>query len=90
MVDRPVYTDANPPRTCGNGHRFGPNRVLLSFLLCRCDAVPPEDRGVGGGHRTWMCRVCGHVTFSDGHVDDNALDAPPPLLGDVVRIPDEG
>ncbi len=34
-----VYTDANPPRMCGNGHRLGPNRVLLGFLLCGCDRV---------------------------------------------------
>jgi hypothetical protein len=88
MGDRPVYTDGNPPRACGNGHRLGPDRVLLSFLLCHCDKIPAGRRHTGGGHRTWTCRVCGHVTFSDGHTDDTALVTQPPPLSDVLRIDD--
>lgn len=90
MPERPVYTDANPPRTCVNGHRLGPNRVLLGFVLCGCDRIAPERRGVGAGHRAWCCRVCGHVTLADGHVDDAALDGPLPVLLEPSRIPDEG
>jgi hypothetical protein len=89
MSQGPVFTDANPPRTCGNGHRLGPNRVLLSFLLCHCDRIAPERRHTGGGHRTWQCRVCGDVTFSDGHSDDTQLASQPPPLSDVARIPAE-
>ncbi len=84
-----VYTDANPPRMCGNGHRLGPNRVLLGFLLCGCERVDEAHRGTGGGHRSWTCRVCGHVTIADGHTDDAALDTQPPPLSDVLRIPAE-
>jgi len=68
------------PRVCGNGHRLGPNRALVDAPRCRC------DKAVHGGHNSWTCRVCGHVIYSDGHVDNSKLVLPPPALTDAVRI----
>lgn len=52
-----VYTPSAPDK-CGNGHRFGPNLVLVGFRHCSCPGA-----SVGGGHRTYRCRVCNDVTL---------------------------
>lgn len=52
------------PTHCGNGHRLGPGRVEVRFVPCRC------DRASDGGHYTWTCSACRHVTWSDGHEGD--------------------
>lgn len=45
------------PKECGNGHRLGPGKVVVAFRHCSCTGA-----GVGGGHITYRCRVCDHVT----------------------------
>lgn len=74
------YSDTNPPRTCGNGHRLGPNRVLVGTVQCEC--APGRRRE----HRCWQCRVCGHLTFADGHTDDTLIRSHLPAFSDAVRI----
>jgi hypothetical protein len=49
------------PWACAAGHRLGPGRVLVGWLGCTCAG--------GYGHRTWLCRECGHVTYDPLHVD---------------------
>lgn len=83
MPAQPVYSDADPPRVCGNGHRLGPGRVLLGTVLCGCAAVGR------GEHRLWSCRVCGHVTFADGHSDDTLLRSSLPTFPAASRLPDD-
>jgi hypothetical protein len=46
------------PTECGNGHRWGPGRVLVSWQPCECSparAVQPR----GAGHRVIACRAPG-------------------------------
>lgn len=81
MPARPVFSDANPPRVCGNGHRLGPGRVLLGTVLCGC----ATNRR--GEHRVWQCRVCGHVTFAGGHTDDGLLRSQLPTFPAALRLP---
>lgn len=50
------------PATCAAGHRLGPGRVLVGWLGCTC--APGHY-----GHRTWLCRECGHTTYEPLHVD---------------------
>jgi hypothetical protein len=42
------------PTHCPNGHRGGPNRVLVGSTACG---------GHGGGHLTWTCRECDQTTY---------------------------
>ncbi|MCV7424320.1 hypothetical protein H7K45_27605 [Mycobacterium yunnanensis] len=44
-----------PPTHCGNGHRFGSQRVLVGHVACMGHG--------GGGHTTWHCRECDHTTY---------------------------
>jgi hypothetical protein len=83
MAKRAVYTDADPPRACRNGHRYGPGRILLGTVLCDC-AGPPR-----GEHRHWTCRVCGDLIIGDGHTDDRLLLTRLPTFFDELRIPPE-
>ncbi|MEV6219878.1 hypothetical protein [Nocardia sp. NPDC051833] len=39
------------PVTCPNGHRLGPNRVLVGIVMC------PDVPGTNC-HRTYTCRQC--------------------------------
>lgn len=48
-----VYTPSAPDR-CRNGHVYQPYRVLVGFRHCSCSGA-----SVGGGHRTYACRVEG-------------------------------
>jgi len=76
-----MYSASNPPKTCECGNRLGPNRVLVDFARCFC------ERAEHSGHHTWTCRVCGRITYADGHVDDTKLMLPPPAFPPSVRIP---
>ncbi len=66
-----VYTGSRPPSHCRQGHRLGPNRVVVSFA--RCDG----DTATGGGHYQGRCRECGDRIYGDGHTDDTKLSTPP-------------
>jgi hypothetical protein len=46
-----------PPR-CPNGHRLGPNQVLVGHVACLGHG--------GGGHTSWHCRTCDAVVM-DSH-----------------------
>ena len=78
-----LYQD-DAPTHCAHGHRLGPNRVIVSPAWCSCDKVGPSRV-----HMSWRCRVCGHLTYSDGHTDDTKLAQPPRPLMDVLRIDPE-
>jgi hypothetical protein len=56
-----VWTSANPPRRCRNGHVLGPWKVLVSFTHCECSKVKPRSVG----HTTWKCRTCDAVIYAD-------------------------
>ncbi len=65
------------PKVCRNGHKLGPNRVLVSFTPCACGLTDGS-----GGHTTWRCRECDDVRYGDGHTDDAKLVRPSnPRLG---------
>ncbi len=64
-----VFSAANPPRSCPNGHPLGAYRVLVSFTHCRCGQVKPGSVG----HTTWKCRTCGETIYADGHTDDSGF-----------------
>ena len=42
------------PSRCPNGHRLGPNLVLVSWQPC----------GNCGGHRTHFCRTCAETIYT--------------------------
>jgi hypothetical protein len=70
------------PTHCRNGHRLGPNRVMVRTAFCGC------GKGNTGAHTYWMCRVCGDAQFADGHDDDSKLDPPLMPLPEPMRIPE--
>lgn len=47
--------------SCPNGHRLGPQRVLIGWRACLC-------RGEAGvsGHRLYDCRTCGETVMVPG------------------------
>jgi hypothetical protein len=47
------------PTHCPNGHRLGPNRVLVGWHPCGCAG--------GSGHRTYSCRECHVVIYQPPH-----------------------
>lgn len=67
--ERPIYTAADPPRSCRNGHPFGPNRMIVNFWHCECSKVRPGHIG----HIGWRCRTCQYLILADGHTDDSEL-----------------
>jgi hypothetical protein len=46
------------PEHCGNGHPWGPGRVLLSWMPCQCDPAR-KARPRSPGHRVIACRAPG-------------------------------
>jgi len=64
-----VYTAADPPRACRNGHPLGPYQVHVNFWHCECDRVKPRSIG----HLSWRCRTCDDRIIGDGHTDDSRL-----------------
>lgn len=60
------------PVFCLNGHRHGPGRTLVGHQACQ----------IVGGHLTYYCRVCRHVTYvpaETGECDHRAFDGRRPL-----------
>lgn len=49
------------PTHCAAGHELRGQAVLVGWLGCTCAG--------GFGHRTWLCRQCGHTTYDPQHVD---------------------
>lgn len=45
-----------PPRECPNGHKLGPDRVLVGHQVCG-----GEDPG---GHTTWTCLECDATIYA--------------------------
>jgi hypothetical protein len=68
------------PTHCHDGHRLGPNRVLVRTAPCDC------GKGNTGAHTTWTCRVCGDISYADGHTDDSKLHGGPMPLPEPMRI----
>jgi len=56
------------PTHCGNGHAWGPGKVIVSWLPCMCGSARAAHAR-GSGHRTVTCRVagCGYVCFEPAH-----------------------
>ena len=53
------------PKRCPQGHRLGPDRVLVGWRPCGC---PTSTHASGAqGHRSWECRVCGAVILRPPH-----------------------
>ncbi|MDH6282783.1 hypothetical protein [Prescottella agglutinans] len=48
------------PAHCPNGHRLGPDQVVVGWMACGCTH--------NGGHRTYECRTCGTILYVPGHV----------------------
>lgn len=56
------------PTKCGNGHAWGPGKVIVSWLPCQCGpARAAQPRG--SGHRTISCRVpgCRYACYDPPH-----------------------
>lgn len=51
------------PTHCRNGHRLGPNRVIVGTTVC-------EQNGVNRHHHHWACRTCGDVIVANGHPEE--------------------
>ncbi|MGO9351066.1 MAG: hypothetical protein ACLP3C_09685, partial [Mycobacterium sp.] len=47
-----------PPQRCPNGHRLGPNLVLVGHQPCAGNCH--------GGHTTWECLSCNAITYAPG------------------------
>jgi hypothetical protein len=56
------------PTKCGNGHAWGPGKVIVSWLPCQCDPAR-EAQPRGSGHRTVACHVpgCGFEVCEPPH-----------------------
>jgi hypothetical protein len=56
------------PTKCGNGHAWGPGKVIVSWLPCQCGpARAAQPRG--SGHRTISCRTpgCEYACYDPPH-----------------------
>lgn len=69
--DLPAWWDY--PRYCGNGHAWGPGKVLVSWMPCACDPAR-EAQPRGPGHRLIECRTpgCGWTDYEPPHDPDTA------------------
>ncbi len=56
------------PTRCGNGHDWGPGRVIVSWMPCLCDPAR-EAQQKGSGHRVIVCRTpgCGFEVYEPWH-----------------------
>lgn len=81
-VDEAGRVELVAPKWCTNGHRLGPNRVLVGYIRCGCEKTRT------GGHITWSCRVrgCGDILYSDNHDADVMLLEPPPAMLEALWI----
>lgn len=43
------------PKYCANGHPLTGGNVLVGHAPCSC--------GIPGGHASWRCRECDHITY---------------------------
>jgi hypothetical protein len=61
------------PICCGNGHPWGPGRVIVSWQPCLCDPAR-EAQPRGSGHRLIECRTpgCGWVDYEPLHDPETA------------------
>jgi hypothetical protein len=56
------------PTRCGNGHPWGPGRVLVSWMSCLCDPAR-EAQARGNGHWVIACRGpgCTWICYEPPH-----------------------
>jgi len=56
------------PTKCGNGHIWGPGKVIVSWLPCQCGPAR-EAQPRGSGHRTIACRTpgCRYACYDPPH-----------------------
>jgi len=56
------------PTKCGNGHVWGPGKVIVSWLPCQCGPAR-EAQPRGSGHRTIACRTpgCRYACYDPPH-----------------------
>ncbi len=73
------------PTHCGNGHAWGPGKVIVSWLPCLCESARAAQPR-GSGHRTIACRVpgCGYVSYEPAHDPDEG-EAPRAYSGHGLR-----
>lgn len=45
------------PKVCPEGHRLGPNRVVVGWIPCSCETALRPSGAMG--HRTYRCASCG-------------------------------
>jgi len=79
------------PTHCGNGHAWGPGKVIVAWLPCICGPARAAHAR-GSGHRTIACRAagCGYVCFEPPH-DPQPGVAPGGHSGDGLnRLPGLG
>jgi len=57
------WTDAEQ---CGNGHPWGPGKVLITWQRCQCDPAG-KARPRSPGHRVIACRTCGWTVYDPPH-----------------------
>jgi hypothetical protein len=84
MGEMPVYSDANRPKACHRGHPFLPGRMMVGTVICDCATGRRRE------HRYWQCRVCGDLTFADGHTDDTLIRSHLPAWTAARAIPPLG
>ncbi len=64
------------PQACQYGHEWGPNRVIVSWVICHCPpAVAAHGGYEGAGHLAVYCAAapgCRSVWYEPWHEPDQA------------------
>lgn len=100
MADSPLPDWWTYPKYCGQSHRWGPGRVIVSWTPCQCRPAR-EAQAKGSGHRLVECRTpgCGWVDYEPLHDESTAGLAvtvgargpgPLPRVGNLDARPERG
>lgn len=75
------------PKLCPNGHRLGPNRVVVGWMPCSCETAVTSSGA--HGHRLYACSSCGAEVLIPPHTAPVRVGVQWPLKKDREDTPQD-